>query len=196
MFYKWSQKFLWGVFKILGMKVEGRENVPVSGPVLIAANHVSNWDTVIITGAMPRPMWYMGKAELFRNPFMKFFMESLQVFPIERGKGDLHAIRVAMGHLQEEKALGIFPEGTRHNQQHDLSKIGGGVGFLACKSNAVVVPVAVIGSGHCFPCGWFRPLKVKFGKPIPFELKPGEKKNSENFTQFSQNVMQNIYSML
>jgi len=195
MLYKIGRGACRFLLRLLGLKIEGLENIPQEGPLLVAGNHVSNWDPVIIVAAMNRPVWYMGKAELFHNPVLKFFMEGFQVFPIERGKGDLHAIRTAMKYLQEGKALGIFPEGTRHSHQ-DLSQIGGGLGLLACKTNAQVLPVAIIGSHHILPCGWFRPFKVKFGKPISFELAEGQKKNSENFIQFSQNVMQNIYSML
>ena len=133
MFYKLAQGAVALFFFLLGIKIEGKENIPKEGPLLVAGNHVSNWDPVIVTAVMTRPLWYMGKAELFENPILRFFMIQLQVFPVERGKGDLQAIRTAMAHLQENKALGMFPEGTR-NKNQDLSKFGGGLGFGPAKA--------------------------------------------------------------
>ena len=183
------------LFRILGLKVEGLENVPQEGALLVAGNHVSNWDGLVLAAALNRPVYFMAKAELFRNPLLAKLLYGLYVFPVERGKGDLQAIRTATQYLNEGKALGIFPEGTR-NRSRDLSKVGGGLGFLACRSEAMILPVAIAGSAHWIPCGWFRPFQVRIGTPIPFVLEEGQKKNSENFIHFSQNIMQKIYSML
>ncbi len=185
------------MFKLLGLQVEGQINIPQEGPLIVAGNHVSNWDPILIAVALNRPVCYMGKSELFDSTFKNRLMRGLNVFPIERGKGDLAAIRTALNLLKEGKVMGMFPEGRRNKKKdYDLTKITAGAGFLAAKSEARVLPVAVVGSDLTVPFGFIRPFKVVIGHPMAFRLEPGEKKNSEKFLQFSQNVMQKVYSML
>ena len=197
MLYFIGRNLFWLLFKLLGLRVEGQINIPKEGPLIVAGNHVSNWDPILIAAAINRPVCYMGKAELFNTPFKNWLMRELNVFPVERGKGDLAAIRTALNLLKENKVMGMFPEGRRNMEKdYDLTKVSAGVGFLAAKSGARVLPVAVVGSDLPLPFGYIRPLKVVIGHPMAFKLEPGEKKNSEKFSQFSQNVMQKIYSML
>lgn len=93
--------------------VSGRENIPASGAVLVS-NHASMFDPVVLGVAVPRPIHFMGKAELFRNRISNWFFRKLHAFPVRRGEFDRGAIRSALEVLDRGQLLGIFPEGTRN----------------------------------------------------------------------------------
>ena len=98
----------------LRMRVIGIENVPHEGPLIVACNHVSYVDPVALGVALPRRVWYMAKAELFHIPVLGPTIAALGAYPVDRGKGDVAAIRGSVRVLKEGKAIGIFPEGTRN----------------------------------------------------------------------------------
>jgi 1-acyl-sn-glycerol-3-phosphate acyltransferase len=104
---------------ILGLKSEGIHNLPKKGPIIVVANHVSNWDPLLVAVAMPRPIHFMAKAELYRNPLIARFLKGLNTIPVKRGAADRTAIHQALQILKEEKILGIFPEGTRNKTNLD-----------------------------------------------------------------------------
>ena len=98
---------------IMEMDVKGLEHFPHEGPVVLAANHVTNFDVFPMQFALPRPIFFMGKAELFKNPLMDLVLRNLSGFPVNRGEKDEWAMRHAAKILAHGQALGMFPEGTR-----------------------------------------------------------------------------------
>ena len=106
------------------MEVTGLENVPMTGPLVVACNHVSYVDPVALGCALPRPLWYMAKSELFAIPVLGPAIALVNAFPVDRSKGGLAAIRKSVSILKEGKAIGIFPEGTR-NLQGNAEEKGG-----------------------------------------------------------------------
>lgn len=151
-----------------GLRVHGRENVPRSGPLIIAPNHASYLDPPLVGCAMPRVVSFMAKEELFNHAGFAWLIRSLGAFPIRRGAGDLESIRVALEILKDERALLVFPEGTR-NHGDQLHPFNRGVEMLARKSGALVLPVGLTGTDRKWGKGkkprWGG-LKVRFGKPI------------------------------
>jgi 1-acyl-sn-glycerol-3-phosphate acyltransferase len=147
----------------------GREHIPTSGPVIIAANHRSFLDPFVIATLARRPMYYVSKKELFRKRWQAWFLNSLGAFPVDRGNADTQTIETAKEILARGDIVLIFPEGTRI-RPGALGKAHKGVGRLALETGAPVVPVAVIGT-ESIRKGWrIRPHKVQIraGAPVRF----------------------------
>ncbi|HCF50136.1 MAG TPA: 1-acyl-sn-glycerol-3-phosphate acyltransferase [Syntrophomonas sp.] len=195
MFYALIRGFLKIFLLILGLKVEGLHNLPKKGPVIVAANHVSNWDPILVGVALSRPVHFMAKAELFQNVLLRAICRGLNAFPVQRGAADRNAIRQALEMLEAGEILGIFPEGARRKVVAQTS-IQPGVAMLAMKSRAAVVPVAITGTEGWFPCGWFRPLKVRVGHPLDLTAYYHEKYSSALLGKMSEEIMAQINILL
>ncbi|MGM7682689.1 lysophospholipid acyltransferase family protein [Cytobacillus sp. Hm23] len=160
-FYTIAKNIVWGILKPLyRIKIIGSENIPKEGSVLICSNHISVLDPPVVGITSTRPIHFMAKEELFRVPILKTAISNLNAFPVKRGMSDRSAIRNALAILNDDNVLGIFPEGTR-NKEGNLGKGLAGVGFFALRSNALVVPCAIIG-----PYKPFRKLHVVYGRPV------------------------------
>lgn len=151
------------------LRVEGIENFPKEGAVLVASNHRSNMDPVALGCALKRPIHFMAKEELFKVPVLKWIIIQWKAFPVKRGGGDRQAIKTALNILQEKGVVGLFPEGTR-SKNGKLGFAQPGAGLLAIKSNSLIVPVALLGTEKTLG-----PITVKIGKPL-YLSKPEEGK--------------------
>jgi 1-acyl-sn-glycerol-3-phosphate acyltransferase len=150
------------LFKIIWRAgIYGRENIPLTGGVLIAANHKSFFDPPLLGSAMHRPLYFMAKKELFEIPVLGFLIKRTNAFPVARGEGDIGAFRTALKVLKKGKALLVFPEGHRAGPD-DFLAAKPGAGMLSCLAQVPVVPVR-INTGRMWS---FRKIKVVFGKPI------------------------------
>jgi 1-acyl-sn-glycerol-3-phosphate acyltransferase len=153
----------------LRMSRIGREHLPRSGPLLLAANHRSFLDPFVIGTLVRRPVYYMAKRELFQPRWQAWVLNALGAFPVDRGAGDHDAMRTAREILMRGDCVVIFPEGTR-TREGPLGQPHRGVGRLALETGAQVVPVAVIGT-DAVRRGWrIRPHKVRLrvGRPQRF----------------------------
>jgi 1-acyl-sn-glycerol-3-phosphate acyltransferase len=147
----------------------GREHIPASGPVIIAANHRSFLDPFVIGTMARRPMYYVAKKELFRHRLQGWLLNALGAFPVNRGGQDEEMVETAKAILRRGDIVLIFPEGTR-TRPGSLGKPKRGVGRLALESGAPVVPIAVIGTEDVRN-GWrIRPRKVRLraGRALNF----------------------------
>jgi 1-acyl-sn-glycerol-3-phosphate acyltransferase len=155
-------------------EVAGRQNIPDKGGFILACNHVSNLDPVVIGVVSPYRLNYMVKEELFSGQLASWFFSKLGCFPVKRGSADLSAIKEAIRRLRNNKVLCIFPEGRRKEagemQEQPPHR---GVGFLASKLGIDVLPAFVEGTEKILPRGskFLRPgrIKVTFGKLIHVE---------------------------
>lgn len=134
---------------IMKMEASGLENIPRAGPVIIAANHVTNFDVFPMQFAIPRVIFFMGRAELFRNPIMDILIRNLSGFPVNRGDKDPWAMNHALKVLKHGQILGMFPEGKR-SQGRGLGVAKTGTARLAIEADCPIVPVAVVGSDQFF----------------------------------------------
>ena len=133
-------------FKIFHLHVEGRENIPVKGAVIVAPNHKSNWDPPLIGVAFSnRVVHYMAKEELFKNPIAAWILTMFGTFPVKRGSGDGSAVMRAVRELRKGYPVGIFPEGTRIKRE-GLGRFHSGMASIAMIEGTDILPVAVVGS--------------------------------------------------
>ena len=173
-------------------KIIGRENMPKEGAVILAANHMSNWDPPFVATFLSRPVSYMAKIELFKNPIFGRAITSCHAFPVKRGAADRGAIKAAIQVLKQGRCLGLFPEGTR-SRTGKMRKAEAGVGLIASMTGAPVVPAAIIGTDKIFANGGYFPkLKVIYGEPMVFS---GDHKDKEQLEAFSQAIMDKIAEM-
>jgi len=156
-------------------RVEGAEKVPAEGPVILAANHLSILDPIVVGAGIRRPVSFMARADVFRLPFLSWLLPRLYAIPVERGSGDLSAVKGAIRALERGMAFGIFPEGTR-SRTGKLQPFKTGVAAIALRTGSPVVPVAVVGTEEAWPVGKklfrpCRPVRVIYGDPIPVPRK-------------------------
>lgn len=159
-------------FKALGRtKIIGHENIPKSGAVIIAANHLSYLDPPLIGSSIKRECVFLGRHTLWNNRFLGWVITRCNCLPVNRDRPDRAAIRAVLDKLAQGLALLVFPEGTR-SRDGRLQRGEPGVAYFVTKSGAPVVPCAVLGTDIMWPPGsrWLRPAKLRviFGNPIFF----------------------------
>jgi 1-acyl-sn-glycerol-3-phosphate acyltransferase len=157
------------------------DQIPREGPLILAANHTSNLDAVVIgSWLMPelgRRIHWLGKKELFAWPLVGWAAANGGVHPVDRGAADVQAYRLAKRILDEGNILFVFPEGTR-SPDGALQEAQDGVAVLAMRTGAPIVPIAIAGSNGVWPKGQKLPhpgghVIVRVGSPFrPLELLP------------------------
>lgn len=153
-------------------RVEGRDNVPRTGPVILASNHLSFIDSIAIPVAAPRPVHFLAKSTYFEKPLSSWFFRTIGAIPVKRGAGQaaLDALDQQRRLLDDGLAVALYPEGTRSTDGR-LYKGRTGVSFLALQTGAPVVPVGLIGTDRVMPVGARLPslrerITIRFGEPI------------------------------
>lgn len=153
-------------------RVEGRANVPRTGPVIFASNHLSFIDSIAIPVAAPRPVHFMAKSSYFDRWASRQFFTAIGAIAVQRGAGQaaLDALDQQRKILDDGRAVALYPEGTR-SLDGRLYKGRTGVAFLALQTGAPVVPVGLIGTDVVMPVGARMPsvserITVRFGEPL------------------------------
>jgi len=160
------------------VRTEGAiEEIPRDGPVILASNHVSNADAVIIgawlTPRLGRRIHWLGKREMFDWPFVGWMARGGGVVPVDRGGADAEAFRLAQKVLGAGLVLMVFPEGTR-SPTAELQRPKDGLAMLALRTNATIVPIGVSNTDRVWPKG--RPIPkvgghatMRVGEPFRLE---------------------------
>lgn len=183
-------RFLVYCFFKLGfkLKVEGRSELPVNSPCIIAANHISNFDPLVIRVSSPISTYSLAKEELFKYKIFNFFLSIFQVIPLKRGSSDLKAIKTALAILKD-KPLVIFPQGTRTVELDNFKR---GVGFLCKKAKVPVVAARIYGTDKIMPKG------VMFPRPGQIKVVFTRVKNidyADTAEKISADIMETIKSI-
>lgn len=160
------------IFKVLGRwKVEGKENLPCSGGVILAPNHISYADPPLVSSATGRKAWFMAKSELFEIPILGPILPRVCTYPVKRGKPDREALRTTLELLAHGEVVTIFPEGAR-SPDGKLKEPELGIALVALHSGAPVVPMGLIDSDRLLPrhspIPRFAHVIVRIGKPLYF----------------------------
>lgn len=147
----------------------GRENMPMQGPLIVACNHASHLDPMILGAAFQRPLQFLARRTLFDVPGFSWLIRHNNAFPLDRDGDSRDALRVFGDRLEQGHAVVMFPEGTR-SPDGVLGEVKPGVGMLSVRNVAPVLPVFIWGSFLSWPRGrsWPRPhrLKTYMGKLI------------------------------
>ena len=178
------------------------DRIPRQGGFILASNHISNLDPVLLGICSVRRMNFMAKAELFKGA-LGFLLPRLGSFPIKRGEADFGAMREALRRLKEGCAVLIFVEGTRRIG-NEPSKAQAGVGFLAMKSGVPIVPVYLQGTDKVMSPGtkFFKRGRVyaTFGKPFYVTKELNDTKgigpfDAPSYEEASQRILDKIYAL-
>jgi 1-acyl-sn-glycerol-3-phosphate acyltransferase len=149
------------------IRIEGEEHIPATGPVILASNHRSNVDPVLLACAIHRPVSFMAKVELFVGP-LGWILRLIEQFPVRRGSVDREALRRSAAVVAAGGVLGLFPEGGRGHG--DFSRIHIGLAYILLRQRCPVVPVAVFGTERVGRrLGWLplaSPVRIVVGRPI------------------------------
>ena len=189
----------WIARAFFALEIEGVEHVPEVGAVILAPNHVSYVDPVLIGISVKRPVHFMAKKELFRNRAMARFFRGLHAFPITRERVDPSSVKHTLSLLAAGHVVLMFPEGTRGDGRR-LGPAKSGIAVVAARSGATVVPVFHWGSERVLPRGarLFRrvPLRVRFGPPLRFGAGgAGERADREAAEAFGRQLMEAIAAL-
>lgn len=144
-FYYLLYILVWPLFKLLyHPRVLGRGNIPKSGAVIIAGNHKSNLDCILIASCLWRQVHFMAKDELFRGGF-RYFFRALGTIPVNRRIRDASALSEARAILDKGGVIGIFPEGSFNRTKETVMPFKPGAARMAARSHAALVPFAIKG---------------------------------------------------
>ena len=178
-FYYWTGRYLARFcFSTFGRwKVEGKEAVPPKGPLIVVSNHLSTADPPILVASVPRRLKFIGKRSLFDNLIGSAVLTGLGVYPVGRGEGDLIAVRRCLELLAQDHPLVLFPEGRR-SFKPGMNKAEPGVAYIAARSQAPILPIAITGTEHIggarrlvFP---FCRITVRIGDPFSLPVLDGK----------------------
>jgi 1-acyl-sn-glycerol-3-phosphate acyltransferase len=147
------------------LRVVGARNIPADGPLLVVCNHTSNLDPMVIGGYFPRTLFAMAKRELYFTPAASWFLAGCNCIPVERGAADRRAVTRALAVLRRRGRLLIFVEGTR-SRDGTMQRAEAGVGFLARRSGAAILPVALSTEGAGHGLLHRREIVLRYGEPF------------------------------
>jgi 1-acyl-sn-glycerol-3-phosphate acyltransferase len=201
-----SYRLGWLVFRAMyrfyfRWRVFNAEQVPLEGPVILAANHASFLDPPLIGSGLRRGINYLARESLFRFPGMGALLRSWQVVPVDRDGGGAAGLKAILDRLLAGGAIILFPEGTR-TRDGQLQSARSGIGLVVIKSDAPVVPVRTFGTFEAYGrhVKFPRPISVavKYGQPMQFEALRAEAKNcskvrlKEIYQQIADELMATI----
>ena len=186
-------RMLWRV------RVEGGERLPRRGPAIVAANHVSFFDSVVLIMTVRRTLSFVGKVEYLDSWTTRRLLPALGMIPVDRsdGRRAIAALKLAAGVLQAGSMFAIYPEGTR-SPDGALHAGHTGVAYLSMATGVPIVPAGIVGTNRVQPPGTrvprpFRPVTVRFGSPIDPTIYAGSRRQRRRL--ITNDVMTSIQSL-
>lgn len=179
--------------------VVGEENIPRQGGFIVAANHASVLDPPFIGCHVPRQLSFFARKTLWKGGIVSWWLDTVGVIPVDRDSGsDVAAIKRVLHVLTDNKALILFPEGTR-TRTGELQRPKAGVGLLACRTGVPVVPARIFGSFEAFrrkgPLRIGSPVSVVFGRPLQPADYDDRSEGKERYQHASERIMAAIAAL-
>jgi len=159
------------VMLIYRLKVEGFENIPKDNAYIVCPNHLSTLDPPMITGLMPRRVSFMAKKELFDIPFIRWWIDWMGAFAVNRDSLGPSTIKTVMEIKKSNWVFGIFPQGTR-GVPGTITAVNSGFAKLAKITKCDVLPIGITGTEEAKHIPFSGRIVVKIGKPIPYNDNP------------------------
>jgi 1-acyl-sn-glycerol-3-phosphate acyltransferase len=188
--------FVHGLF--FRLDIQGLENIPADGPVMIVSNHLSFWDIPSLALKPRRMLHYMAKSEYARSKFMYWLFTNLEAFFVDRGEGDMGAIRNSLAVLKAGQVLAIYPEGHR-SDDHTMIPAHDGFTLIAFRADVPVIPAATWGSERVGKGGRFLfgapTIHIRYGKPIHL-VPSGKRATREDLAAATELVMGSIAAQM
>ncbi len=166
----------------------GASRVPAEGAVILACNHVSYFDPVVLGVGVTRPVTYLAKKELFAVPILGPVITGLGAYSLDREAGGVAAVRAALRALKDGRCIGIFPEGGRNRDGSAQDK--GGAALLGALSGAPVIPAAIAGTRD--PAR-LAPIRVIYGEPLRIERQ--RKADGDDLEKWTAEIMRRIRAL-
>ncbi len=171
------------------IKTIGRKNIPIEGGCILALNHRSNYDVVIAGITCPRRLSFMAKAELFKNWFFAKLITACGAFPVQRGKGDIGAIKSTLEKLKKHEMVLMFPEGKRvlSLEEEKTIKPKPGAVMIAIRAQIPIVPAYISGE-----FGFMKKVTISYGKPIYYDEYAGQKLSADELQELSDTMIDKV----
>jgi 1-acyl-sn-glycerol-3-phosphate acyltransferase len=154
-----------------GWRVFNRERVPLTGPVILAANHASFLDPPLVGSGVKRAIFYLARESLFEVPGLNWLLPRINAVPVDRDGGGAKGLKAILDRLLAGEGIVLFPEGTR-TRDGQLQPARSGIGLTVIKSGAPVVPVRLFGTREAYGRHMRIPLPrrvmVKYGRRMDF----------------------------
>jgi len=185
---KGALKVYFGIF--YRVRIKGMENVPKEGGLILCANHIGRLDMFFIAYKIKRLVHFMAKAELYKYPIIKWFLNNVGAFPVKRGTGDIGAAKTVYKLLKNGEMIGIMPEGTRTKGKEQV-KPKSGAAMFALSAGVPILPVGISGTYK-----FFSVVNVNIGKPFKLTYEGGRKPSQEDLAAISEEMMKKIYALV
>lgn len=187
--------FAWLVGLFFNIKVIGREKEPDASGFMVCANHTSATDPVVICYAFRKhQIRFMAKKELFKVPVVNWLVGLMGAFPVDRGGGDVGAIKKSVNMIKDGECMGIFPQGHRYPEVDPrTTETKNGAALICTKAEADVVPVYISRKNNCHKL--FRRTYVVIGDPIPYESLGYDKEGTGEYNRITEVIFDRICSI-
>ena len=186
--YRILRQIIKGLFIVLYRpNIIGKENIPKEGRVVVCGNHTHNWDSPLLMCSTKRTIHFLAKDELFKG-IGKYFFKSMACIPVNRRQKDHNALESAIKVLEEDKLIGIFPEGTFNKTNDIVMPFKFGAVSMASKTNSTIVPFSITGKYKLFKKN---SVTICFGKPYKINTDDLTKANEELMEKVSKLILKN-----
>jgi 1-acyl-sn-glycerol-3-phosphate acyltransferase len=197
-FYKVVRALVVGFVRVFWRpRIKGRENIPASGPFVLAPVHRSNIDFALAAALVTRRIRYMGKDSLWKIKWIGALFDALGAFPVHRGSADREALRRCIEVIESGEPLVIFPEGTRQSGP-EVQPLFEGAAYVAARTGVPIVPVGIGGSERAMPKGsrMIRPVKTTLIVGAPIAAPTGTKEGGRPSRRAVHEVTEHLHAEL
>ena len=193
--YMTAHKFIAPLVRFfMGVRIEGKENIPAQGGVIVCANHIAVRDPILIAACFPRQIRYVAKKELFSVPIVSSVIRALGAIRMDRKGNDVVALRTCTQLAKLGEAVALFPQGHRYPGVNPATTpLRAGAAQIAFRSGCDVLPVCIKVNKNKY--GLFRPVTIVVGKVIPHDTLPFENGGSEAYQKVTEAVFDEVVKL-